>query len=256
MTQPDPRPARPTAPTLLRSTRKPPVTVIFSGMGQDSAAMIALATRDEAFRRRHVPGDLLIVHADTGDENQETVAYRDRQAEQYRQAGIDYLHVTPDQGHHPRTWQHLHHQWERNVVVQCVGHAATCSQQLKIVPSWRSLNDYLARRYGYHRKVGRNSKAALYAYRQDYGPLIQMLGFARGEERRVKPVPDTQRYISDTTDRRFPLIELGLDRAGCQEVTAQLGHEVPYPSACRNCPFTNRRDLLRLHRRDPESFER
>jgi len=80
-----------------------------------------------------------------------------------------------------------------------------------------------------------------------------MIGFARKEEKRVKPAPS--KWMQQTVERIFPLIDLGLDRNGCQETTRGLGHEVPFPSNCQHCPFHRPIDLVRLHKGHPESFE-
>jgi len=238
---------------LLRLGQKPPLTVLSDGLGQDSAMLRALALEDRAFQQRYIPGDLVILSSETGLEHPETNAYRERVAELCAARGVDYIHVTPEMGYHSPVWQNLHTQWDRNVTIQSRVFPKTCSVNLKIQPFYLALNAYLARRYGYPERAGRVRRAALYAYAQDFGPIPVMIGFARGEERRVKPAP--QGYMTATVQRIHPLIDLGLDRSGCQAGTQALGFEVPYPSNCMHCPYHTPLDLVRLHRKHPESFE-
>ncbi|WP_380058667.1 hypothetical protein [Deinococcus multiflagellatus] len=187
-----------------------------------------MALEDSAFRRRYVQGDLLVVSSDTGDEYTETTAYLQRKKALLAERNVTFVHLTPDMGFHSPAWQSLYHQWARNNTIGGVGFSSTCSPNLKTEVIYRFLNHLLAQRYGYVERQGRSSKAALYGYRQDFGPLRVMIGFSAGEERRVCAAP--QRYVQDTIERAFPLIDLGLSRQGCQDVTRHLGHEVPTPS--------------------------
>lgn len=240
---------------LLKIGQKPPLVVLSDGLGQDSAALRALLLDDPAFRKRHLPdgADLLIVTGATGNEHQETDEYRARVEQLCRERDVQYLHVTPDLGFHSPAWQNLHTQWERNFTVQSTVFPRTCSVNLKIAPIFLAINRIIAERYGYAEQVGRFRRAALYAYERDYGKLNVMIGFSKGEERRIKPPPSG--YMADTIHRTYPLIDLGLDRLGCQTTTRTLGHEVPFPSNCQNCPFHTKMDLVRLHRKAPASFD-
>ncbi|GAA5533847.1 hypothetical protein [Deinococcus aluminii] len=237
---------------LLKLSQRPPTTVLSFSAGQDSAMLLALALEDRAFRQRYIPGDFLVAMADTGCEHPETGSYREQAEALCRARDIPFLHVTPDLGHHSPAWQTLHTQWARNTTIQARRFPKTCSVNLKIYPFYRALNAYLARTYGYPETVGRVTRAALYAYAQDYGRIPVMIGFTCGEERRLKPAPAG--FMTQTVHRIHPLMDLGLDRRGCQEGTRQLGFEVPYPSNCMHCPFHGPLDLMRLHTKHPDSF--
>lgn len=186
------------------------------------------------------------------EEHPESDAFRERSEALCAERGVPFIHVTPDLGYHSPAWLTLHTQWARNTTIMAARFPKTCSVGLKITPFYKALNAYLARTYGYPAQAGRVSRAALYAYAQDHGPIPVMIGFSRGEERRVKPAPSG--FMTTTVNRIYPLIDLGLDRRGCQEGIRALGHEVPYPSNCMHCPFHSPLDLMRLHTKHPESF--
>lgn len=238
---------------LLRLSSLPPLTALSHGLGQDSAMLLAAALDDPAFRRRYVPGRLVVLAADTGNEHNETVRYKQEVSELCKSRGVDFIHITPDMGYHSPVWQNLHTQWKRNKTIQGRLFPKSCSVNLKIGPFYKALNDYIAREYGYQQQVGNNRRAALYAYAQDYGPVQVMIGFSRGEERRVKPAPAG--FMQKTVERIYPLIDLGLDRQGCHEGIRALGHTLPMPSNCQHCPFHRPADLVRLFREDEASFE-
>ncbi|MDP9766527.1 hypothetical protein [Deinococcus enclensis] len=237
---------------LLRLSQKPPLTVLSFGAGQDSAMLLALCLEDRAFQKQYIPGDLAVLMSSTGLEHPETDAYRERTAALCAERNVPFLHITPDLGFHTPSWQTLHTQWIKNQTIQSLVFPRTCSISLKLGPFYKALNALLAQRYGYPAQRGRVTRAALYAYAQDYGPVQVMIGFGKGEERRIKPTPSG--FMTQTVERLFPLIDMGLTRAGCQAGTAALGFEVPMPSNCQHCPFHGPLDLLRLHRKHPESF--
>lgn len=55
---------------------------------------------------------------------------------------------------------------------------------------------------------------------------------------------------------RYPLIDLGLDRAACAQVIRDAGLPVPPKSACFFCPFHNRQAWAEQRRDEPDLFER
>ncbi|WP_137887671.1 hypothetical protein [Pseudomonas sp. 2FE] len=53
----------------------------------------------------------------------------------------------------------------------------------------------------------------------------------------------------------YPLIDLGMDRAACQQYIASQGQIVPPPSNCRSCPWLSLEELEYLRRFDPAHLE-
>lgn len=55
----------------------------------------------------------------------------------------------------------------------------------------------------------------------------------------------------------YPLIDIGMDRQGCQDFIASCDIEVPLPSSCMFCPYgAGYVELLWLHRTYPLSFDK
>lgn len=241
-------------PLLLGTSRKPPMTTLSFGGGQDSAALLNLLIADPTFRQKYAPGLLTVVMSDTGDEYTETLTYVEQVKQLCQAHGITFIHVTPDLGFHSPAWQSLYGQWDRNHTIQSLAFGRTCSSNLKLGPLLRALNAHVAQVYGYAPSAPRRQLSALYAYAAEHGPMPMMIGFAAGEERRVKPA-QTQ-VIIDTMHRIYPLIDLGLNRRGCQETIHALGGVTPYPSNCRSCPFASAHDLLRLELQEPAALAR
>lgn len=77
------------------------------------------------------------------------------------------------------------------------------------------------------------------------GVATLLLGIDAGETRRIK----TSSASADISFE-YPLVELGIDRAGCVKVIQDAGLPVPPKSGCYFCPFQNRAgytELLKVH---------
>lgn len=72
------------------------------------------------------------------------------------------------------------------------------------------------------------------------------IGFDANEQRRVKPNP-----VSNYTNK-YPLIELGWDRARCIEEIEKEGVIVPGKTACKFCPNRKREEILSLSKEDQQ----
>ncbi|MFP4477324.1 MAG: hypothetical protein ACLFOY_17305 [Desulfatibacillaceae bacterium] len=81
-------------------------------------------------------------------------------------------------------------------------------------------------------------------------PCVCHMGIDAGETRRA--APSRKKGI----ENRFPLIEEGIDREGCEQVIRDHGLPVPEKSGCFICPFQKRDQWLLLEERHPELFER
>jgi hypothetical protein len=84
----------------------------------------------------------------------------------------------------------------------------------------------------------------LYAYFER--PCEVLLGIDAGEERRAKDSRD--REITNL----FPLVERGIDRAGCVAIIEAHGLTVPMKSGCWFCPFQRRSQWIALNRDYPD----
>lgn len=72
------------------------------------------------------------------------------------------------------------------------------------------------------------------------------IGFAKGEERRVK----------NRHEAYYPLIDLGLTRRDCISIIKRVGWIVPPKSGCIFCPFQKKNEWLAMRENAPELFEK
>lgn len=249
-----------------------PLVVLSHGMGQDSAAMLALLTDHDQpeVAQRYIGGaELLVIHADTGNEHAATVAYRDWVRTCCAARGIAYFQVDRDLGFHSGAWRGgLHGQWDAHGTINSVAFGSTCSDQLKIEPIWRAVNALLAEAFGIEpdRRAGLREHVARFGKRVDC-----LIGFGRGEEHRldsearttIQPTllpPDVmktrtrRKWFGETVRRIYPLIDLRVDRLDAQRYLRSRALPVPPPSLCRTCHWSDEAKVLHLSRTDPDTW--
>ena len=245
-----------------------PLTVLFFGGGQDSIALLYLYEDNHPFRRRFAwweqrsrPTNFLVLMADTGNEYPETVQHVNQVREFCRHEKISFFLIESWMGYHGRTWQSLSAQMERNDNIMGVGFVKSCTDNLKIKVCYNFLADFLREYYGFDGP----GKKVYYQYFQKFGKLNTLIGFAKGEESRVATTCQAElfpelirdarpKWLRDTVQHRYPLIDLRLDRAGCQQVIQDYKMPVPMPSNCMMCPYQNEAELVYLHRFHPKMW--
>ena len=79
-------------------------------------------------------------------------------------------------------------------------------------------------------------------------PGFSFIGFDADEERRVKI------SVQDGFEKRYPLIEAGIGRAGCEEIIKKAGLPVPMKSGCFFCPFQRIGQIKALRKEHPSLF--
>lgn len=231
---------------------KPELTVLSYGIGQDSTALLYRYVYDRKFRERYAPGRFIVVVAETGDEHPATYDYLEKVKVFCREQQIEFYHITPDLGFHSKIWQSLNHFYNAYKAIGSKSYPKTCTDKLKLVPIYKFVEDYLGKTYGV--RTGR--KRGLYEFAERYGKIRVLIGIAQGEEKRCADVQaDPNKWKRETVEIEYPLIDLGMDRAGCQKYIAKVGHEVPTPSNCRRCPFMSEEELVWMHRFMPDVFE-
>lgn len=80
-------------------------------------------------------------------------------------------------------------------------------------------------------------------------PAELLIGFSTDEFERATTGRD-RRYER----RRFPLLEMGLDRVACSSIIRDAGLPVPPKSACWFCPYHRVQQWRTMKRDDPETF--
>ena len=265
-----------------------PTRVLFFGGGQDSTALLYLFWYDQLFRQQYA-GDchLVVIMSSTGNEYPATLTHIAEVATWCTTVGIEFYHLTPDMGYHVKTWHSLPQQMERNDNIMGVAFPKSCTDQLKISPAYRFLADWLRMKYGFTARGHR----VYYQYMAMHGKLQSWIGFAAGEESRISKVMTSARNkrkkgLENTTAppgptdvtltlfsdcqikgpdyipkwrklcvmHRYPLIDLGLNRTGCQQLIASYGHTVPHPSNCMMCPFQAPAEIVYLYRHFPQMW--
>lgn len=227
------------------------LTVLSFGAGQDSTDILYRYAYDRSFRNRYARGRFIVTMSDTGDEHAHTYRHVAYIKTFCKQRGIEFHFLTPEMGFHSPKWPSLIEFFRRTHTIGVKSLHKSCSDQLKIQPFYRWLDAFANAQLG----TRLTRKRALIEYARCYGKIRVLIGLAAGEESRVADpasLPDWQVKSIETV---YPLIELGVDRQGCQQNIRSLGHEVPWPSNCRRCHFLSKVELLWLHRRHPDAFD-
>ncbi|MFA7454879.1 MAG: hypothetical protein WCZ10_10500 [Desulfobulbaceae bacterium] len=228
------------------------LTVLSYGIGQDSWSLLLSCALDPAFRQKYAPGTLLVLSSETGDEHPGTYEHLEYSRRFCAESGIEYHHITPEMGYHPRTWPGLRQQYRRNDTVGSKRFPKSCTDNLKLTPIYNFLDEWVGRRW--NMPFGR--KEALKLFAQKYGKISMLIGLAAREEKRcVKPDEIPKGWRQCAIQVLYPLIDRGMDRGACQRHAASLGQPVPPPSNCMLCPYMNEAELLWLHRFHRADFE-
>ena len=113
----------------------------------------------------------------------------------------------------------------------------TCSQKHKIAPQDKYMNNLPEAKEVWARGER----------------IIKLIGYDIDEDYRIKPDQDE----ADTKyERRYPLIEYGMDRDDCIESIKSVGLPLPGKSACFFCPTSKPSEIEFLRDQYPELFER
>lgn len=244
------------------------LTILSYGGGQDSTAILYKLFLDPEWKRKYVSGDLLIIMADTGCEHPETYQYVEHIKGFVKSEGGNFIHLKSSMGYHGPTWPDLVSQYKLHSSIGSKAYPKTCTMNLKVVPIYRFVDEYIGKVYlGWdtYKYEPRRQKKAMYELVKQTGAKIRVIiGFAKGEEKRVKTSYDEYgilkafadpKWMRDTVEKIYPLITEGVDRFGAIKIIESYGHPVPLPSNCMFCPFMNDLELLWLYRFYPEKYK-
>jgi hypothetical protein len=261
------------------------ITVLSFGAGQDSTAILYRIVYDKEFRDWYVKGRLIVIMSDTGDEHDDTYEHVAFIKSFCKQHDIEFYFIEVEQGFHPPSAPGLIPWLKRNDTLMSVAYDKTCTDNLKIKPIYNFLDYYLGVNV-YHRNIKprEGRKKFIYSYRKQYGKLRVLIGLAKGEEKRVAadeeeeftlfslpPVAPSKSskkskgeskkkksnplvWMQKCIEKIYPLIEIGMDRAACQQWILKAGLPLPFPSNCKRCPFMNEIELVWLFRFYPDAF--
>jgi len=272
------------APQITYPTNKvSPLSVLSLGFGQDSIAILLRIGKDAAFRRKYAPGKVLAIFAATGDEHAETYALVPFVETFCAEHDIEFVNLTFDKGFHSGPWSKgLQAFYESNAAIGSQAYPKSCSENLKIAPIYRYLAKRIAIDFFDDASLAKD-KNSLYLYEAAYGKLPVLIGIAKGEESRVEktePKPcapckgvglidlDTRckacsgtgfkkpraKWLVECVERRYPLIDVGVDRSAAQAYIASITTAKVSPSNCYMCPFKSPIEILWSWMIDPDRF--
>ena len=227
------------------------LTVFCFGGGQDSWAMLAKFIHEPLFRQKYAPNKLLILMSDTGWEHPRTYVATTLAKELCLLHGIEFQLITNDMGFHPNTWQTLTHNWELNSTVGSVVFKQTCTDNIKIKPVDNFVAQHIRDNYNLE---GKNRSSIFQKFYYKYGKINWIIGFAKGEEIRIKNQEKACNWKKKAIKSSFPLIDEGIDRQGAQDTILKYGYPLPPPSNCTICFWMSELELIWLYRNLPKHF--
>ncbi len=228
------------------------MTVFSFGAGQDSSCFLDKLLEDQSFFDRHIKGELIVVGSDTGEEHPHSYAVVAYFKNLCKEKGVKFFWVTPEMGFHPNTWQSLKYQYSKNCSIGSASFQQTCTDNLKVKVVNNFVEDYLQKKYQFFK--GR--KQVYYHHTEKTGESIRLiLGFAKGEEHRVKNGNRFDpKWKKDTMERYYPLMVDGMGRQDCINYNeANIPIKI-FPSNCMICFYQSDQEILWLERFYPKVF--
>ena len=236
------------------------LTILSDGAGQDSWTILLKLALDAEFRQKYAPDDLIVVHADTGNEHPETYTHVERIKAFCAEHKIEYVNLTADKGFHKGNWVSLQNFYQAKNAIGSKAYPKTCTDNLKVQPIYRWLTRTIMERYYPGRTELLERKLALYEFAKDHGKITVLIGIAADEaKKRIKaPKPDAKNpeavWMQKNITKVYPLVEIDYNRQACQDYIKSVGQVVPPPSNCIFCPFKSDIEILWTARRMPEQF--
>lgn len=242
------------------------ITILSFGAGQDSTAILYRIVLDKTFRDQYVKGKLIVLMADTGNEHPGTYQHVEFVKSFCKLHRIEFYFITHEQGYHPKNWDSLQHNFRTHNTVMSVAFPKTCTDNLKIKPLYNFLDHYIATQYyGYSEPTRPKGKRFIKHFCKQHGKINVLLGIAAGEESRISGtnyeidifgnlIISNPTWMDHCLQKVYPLVNLLMNRAGCQTYIRSTGLPLPPPSNCMMCPFLSKQEILWLFRNYPEVF--
>jgi 3'-phosphoadenosine 5'-phosphosulfate sulfotransferase (PAPS reductase)/FAD synthetase len=229
-----------------------PLTVLSFGGGQDSTAILYKLVEDPEWKRKYVSGKLICIMANTGNEHPETYSHVDEIWNYCADNGIEFYLLGFE--YTPASYKEgLVYHYERHNNIGSKAYPKTCTANLKLVPIYNFLNDYIHINFQTEQHT---RKRAIKELTEVNGKINMIIGIALGEESRVSEDVSDWNSWQGRISRVYPLLEEKMDRGACQHYIASIGKKVPIPSACIICPFMNDQELLYIYRFQREWYDK
>ena len=258
--------------SLAFDARRKGLLLLSFGAGQDSTTLLYKFILDKQFRDGQLKGrNLVTVFADTGNERKATYDHAWMINDLCKQHGIKFVQLASEwtknmhakngrdvghlvSGYHSDSWSSLSVQYERNSNL-AIRNNKSCTLNLKINPIYRWLDgfcDELMDSDG----TGHYGKKHLVEYSAKYGKVEVIIGFTKGEERRIKKAgkPGKQKWW-ESIEKTFPLAtDLKMDRLDCIKFLKDCPYPDCPPSMCKMCPNITKHTLIIMWHFDRWAF--
>lgn len=256
----------------IKKIKMKKLTVLSFGAGQDSTYILYRIVLEKYFRDKYVFGDFIVVMSDTGNEHKHTyehVKFIQDFCDKYE---IEFYFLTNGE-YHPRTWQTLEEQYERNSSIMSMSGSRSCTDNLKIQPVYNFLDHYIAKKYyGYTSIQKPKGKVYIKKFAKDYGKINMLIGIAAGEERRImkaskRELKSRQRDVFKkyknlvplwfrlAIEKVYPLVIEGIARWNIHDyILKETNLPLPFPSNCMFCPYLSKVEILWLFRFFPNDW--
>ena len=231
-----------------------PLTILSYGAGQDSTTILYKILHDPEFKERYVSGQLILVMGNTENEHPATYKHVEYTKKLCKQHNIPFFILGSK--YRSDSWKGgLEWRYDYSKSFGSISFGkSSCTDQLKIQPIYKFLNDYIFETFGIG-EAGAGKKA-IHAFGKKYGKFNVLIGIAKGEDDRIFYGNYRESQWKYWINNVYPLYEIGMDRSDCQNYIQSLGYDVPMPSACLMCHFSNSPELIYLERFYPETFEK
>jgi 3'-phosphoadenosine 5'-phosphosulfate sulfotransferase (PAPS reductase)/FAD synthetase len=225
------------------------LVVLSYGAGQDSTALLLMALYDKAFRNKYI-GDrrFIVITSDTGNEHPETYKYIEYIS---KKVDAEFYFLTKGLGFHSESWPDLKSFYRRTGTVGSKAFPKTCTDNLKIKVIYRFLEYWIEGNY----RITGDRKAGIKAFAEKYGKITVILGIAADETKRATGNNVGPEWMKYSINKVYPLIDLGMNRADCQDYIRSKGFKVPFPSNCMICPFMSDIELVWLYKFYPSEYK-
>jgi hypothetical protein len=198
--------------------------VVSYGGGTNSTAMLV-----EFFNRGIRPD--LILFADTGAELPNTYEYVSMFSDWLTDHNMPEITTVQNDGKHPT----LEGACIANNTLPSIAYGRkACSVRWKIVPQDKYVDKF---------------QPAIDVWNNG-GKVIKYIGYDFGEFHRARAVD------SDKYELVYPMIDWGIDRAGCIDIIRAAGLPMPGKSSCFFCPSMKAHEIRWLKSRHPELYSR
>ena len=240
--------------------KEKPLTVLWFGGGQDSTALLLMSLHHEDFKEKYCRNNFIVVMSNTGNEFPETYHHIERIKLFCTQHKIPFYFLNPMDGYHKKSWLCLETHMNNNNSIMSVVGKKSCTDSLKITPCYNFLNSFIGNHYEWesYRKKG------LYRYKEKFGKIQVIIGFAKGEDSRIATQKEGKEdsrplWLIRNVEYNYPLINYGMNRTDCQNYITEYAKndfDVPPPSNCMFCMYQSHQEVLFMYRFYPKVWER